>query len=291
MFYLLPYLFFCHERRSLVKFVKMEGLANDFILTHHVLAREMDRIREMTPALCDRRRGIGADGIILVLPSETADFQMRVFNADGSEPEMCGNGIRCFARYVQTTGLSANKGLTIETLAGIIKTEIKNERIVVTMSAPVLEASRIPVAKKNGRAIMERISVEEKDFLVTAVSMGNPHAVIYADELTDELVLGYGKKLESHPFFPNKTNVEFVKVLSDKEITMRVYERGCGETMACGTGACASVVSGVINKKHGNKVTVHLLGGDLFIEWDGDILHPVYMTGPAKWVFEGDIIL
>ena len=126
---------------------------------------------------------------------------------------------------------------------------------------------------------------------MTAVSMGNPHAVIYVDELTDEMVLGYGKKLESHPFFPKRTNVEFVKVLSDKEISMRVFERGCGETMACGTGACASVVSGVINKKHGKSVTVRLPGGDLFIEWDGELSHPVYMTGPAKWVFEGNVEL
>ena len=267
----------------------MEGLANDFILTHHVSEENINAIRKIAPMLCDRRRGIGGDGVILVLPSKIADYRMRIFNADGSEPEMCGNGIRCFARYIQKTGLWKKPELLVETIAGINKTEISGDRIKVTMGAPIMDAPRVPVAKQSGRAVMEKILVDGKDFLVTAISMGNPHAVIYADELTDEMVLGYGKKLESHPFFPNKTNVEFVKVLSDKEISMRVYERGCGETMACGTGACASVVSGIINKKHGNAVTVHLPGGDLFIEWDGEFFHPVYMTGPAKWVFEGDI--
>jgi diaminopimelate epimerase len=274
-----------------MKFVKMEGLANDFILTHHVSEENIDAIRKIAPMLCDRRRGIGGDGVILVLPSKTADYRMCIFNADGSEPEMCGNGIRCFALYVQKTGLWKKPGLSVETIAGVIKTEISGDQIKVTMGAPILDAPLIPVAKQSGQAIMEQLNVDGKNFQVTAVSMGNPHAVIYVDELTDEMVLGYGKKLESHPFFPKRTNVEFVKVLSDKEISMRVFERGCGETMACGTGACASVVSGVINKKHGKSVTVRLPGGDLFIEWDGELSHPVYMTGPAKWVFEGNVEL
>jgi diaminopimelate epimerase len=272
-----------------MKFVKMEGLANDFIIMDLLSGQNVDALRRIAPMLCDRRRGIGGDGVILVLPSKAADFQMRIFNADGSEPEMCGNGIRCFALYVRKTGLWKKPGLSVETIAGIIKTEISGDRIKVTMGPPIVDAPKIPVAKQSGLAIMEPVRVDGKDFLVTAVSMGNPHAVVYVDELTDDMVLGYGKKLESHPFFPKKTNVEFVKVLSDNEISMRVYERGCGETMACGTGACASVVSGIINKKHGNSITVHLLGGDLFIEWDGEFSHPVYMTGPAKWVFEGHI--
>ena len=272
-----------------MKFVKMEGLANDFIIMDLLSGQNVDALRRIAPMLCDRRRGIGGDGVILVLPSKAADFQMRIFNADGSEPEMCGNGIRCFALYVRKTGLWKKPGLSVETIAGIIKTEISGDRIKVTMGPPIVDATKIPVAKQSGLAIMEPVRVDGKDFLVTAVSMGNPHAVVYVDELTDDMVLGYGKKLESHPFFPKKTNVEFIKVLSDNEISMRVYERGCGETMACGTGACASVVSGIINKKHGNSITVHLLGGDLFIEWDGEFSHPVYMTGPAKWVFEGHI--
>lgn len=157
------------------------------------------------------------------------------------------------------------------------------------MGAPILDASRIPIAKKSGSAIMEPIAIKGKNYAVTAISMGNPHAVVYSDELSDELVLGIGKKLESHSFFPKKANIEFVKVLSKNEIQMRVFERGCGETMACGTGACASAVSGILNKKNNNKVIVHLLGGDLCIEWDGNLSHPVYMTGPARFVYKGEI--
>jgi diaminopimelate epimerase len=159
------------------------------------------------------------------------------------------------------------------------------------MGAPILSAPKIPTQKASGQVIMEPVNVDGKDYLVTAVSMGNPHTVVYADNLTDDLVLGIGKKLESHPFFPKKTNVEFIKVVSQNEIQMRVFERGCGETMACGTGACASVVSGILNRKNGNKVTVHLLGGDLFIEWDGNETHSVFMTGPATMVFKGEIAL
>jgi diaminopimelate epimerase len=274
-----------------LKFVKMEGLANDFILTHNVNEHGIESIRKKTKELCDRRRGIGADGVIFVLPSKVADFRMRIFNADGSEPEMCGNGVRCFALYLKKMGLCKKSHISVETLAGIIQTEFSGNLIKVTMGAPILEAPRIPVAKQSGRVIMEKITVDNENFKVTAVSMGNPHAVIYAKKLTDELVLEKGKKLESHPFFPKKANIEFIQVLSRKEIRMRVFERGCGETMACGTGACAAVVSGIINKKHDKKVTVHLLGGDLFIEWDGILTHPVYMTGPAQWVFSGEIDL
>jgi diaminopimelate epimerase len=214
---------------------------------------------------------------------------MRIFNADGSEPEMCGNGIRCFGNYVQKLGLSSQYPLSVETGAGIITLDIQGEMIRVTMGVPILEASRIPTTKTSGMVIMEPLAAGDRTFLVTAVSMGNPHGVVYAEELTDELVLHYGKLLESHPFFPNKANIEFIHVNNNSEIEMRVYERGCGETMACGTGACASVVAGVLNGKHGNNVTVHLLGGDLFIEWDGNAEHPVFMTGPAQWVYEGEI--
>lgn len=272
-----------------MKFTKMEGLANDFIVTHHLSEEDSLLIQKKAQGLCDRRRGIGGDGVILVLPSEKADYRMRIFNADGSEPEMCGNGVRCFALYLKKTGLWKNTKLSIETLSGIISTEFNGDLIKVNMGHPIFDASRIPVAKKNGQAIMEQIPIDDEYFFVTAVSMGNPHAVIYAEELTDDLVLRIGKKIESHQFFPKRVNVEFVKVLSSNEIQMRVFERGCGETMACGTGACAGVVAGIINKKHGNNVTVHLIGGDLFIEWDGSEKHPVYMTGPAVWVYEGDI--
>ena len=272
-----------------MKFVKMEGLSNDFILTHHARGKEIDTLQKLAPQWCDRRKGIGADGVILVLPSSTCDFCMRIFNADGSEPEMCGNGIRCFALYLKNAGLWTKQHLSVETAAGIIQTEFIGNDVRVTMGVPILDAPRIPVAKKSGQAIMEQILIDDEYFYLTAVSMGNPHAVIYADELTDDLVLNIGKKIESHSFFPKRTNVEFIKVLSDSSIQMRVFERGCGETMACGTGACASVVSGIINKKHGNDVSVHLLGGDLAVQWDGSLEHSVFMTGPARWVFEGEI--
>jgi diaminopimelate epimerase len=272
-----------------MKFAKMEGLANDFILTHTVPEDTCDSIQQKALQWCDRRRGIGADGVILILPSKIADYRMRIFNADGSEPEMCGNGIRCFALYLKKMGLWDKPRLSVETISGIVGTEFFGENIKVNMGPPILEAPRIPVAKESGQAIMEQIVVDDEYFFITAISMGNPHAVVYADELTDDLVNRIGKKIESHPFFPKRVNVEFIKVLSDSEIQMRVFERGCGETMACGTGACASVVSGIINKKHGKKITVHLLGGDLFIEWDGSLQQSVYMTGPARWVFEGEI--
>lgn len=273
-----------------MKFVKMEGLGNDFIVTHGLTEEEYNGVVQKVPRLCDRRKGIGADGIIIVLPfqSSDTDYRMRYFNADGGEAEMCGNGIRCFALYLNETGLSDKKEFAIETLAGVIKTKRVGEDVCVDMGAPVLDAEKIPAKKKSGQVIMEPIPIEKREFRITAVSMGNPHAVIYADKLSDDLVLGYGPKLENHPFFPKKTNVEFIKVLSEDEIEMRVYERGCGETMACGTGACAAVVAGVLNKKHNNKVTVHLLGGDLLIEWDGNPDHSVFMTGPAKVVFKGE---
>jgi diaminopimelate epimerase len=273
------------------KFVKMEGLANDFVLMHGLGDRGIESIRKKIARLCDRRRGIGADGIIFALPSKKAHFKMRIFNSDGSEPEMCGNGIRCFALYLKKAGLWKKAGLSVETLAGIIQTEISGDLIKVNMGPPILDAPRIPAAKPDGRVIMEPVLVNGKKFMVTAVSMGNPHAVVYTDELSDELVLGIGKKLESHPFFPKKANIEFIKIISRKEINMRVFERGCGETMACGTGACAAAVSGIINKKNDKKVTVHLLGGDLCIEWAGQSSDPVFMTGPAKIVFKGEIDL
>lgn len=273
-----------------MKFLKMEGLSNDFVLTHGLTDEELNATVKNAAMICDRRRGIGADGIIFVLQPETdqADFKMRIINSDGSEPEMCGNGIRCFALYVNEMNLSDKRNLTIETLAGLLKTNRTGNSITVDMGKPILEAEKIPTTKSEGRVLMEPVTAEDKEFLITAVSMGNPHGIIYTDQLTDDLVLGNGPLLEAHPFFPKKANIEFIRVLSDKEIEMRVYERGCGETMACGTGACAAVVSGILNKKHGKKVTVHLLGGDLTIEWDGNPDHSVFMTGPANIAFRGE---
>ncbi len=276
-----------------MKFAKIEGLANDFIVTADTLNDPglLDVLRNRAPQLCDRRRGIGGDGVLCAVVSSSADFGMRIFNADGSEAEMCGNGIRCFARYLQKIGRWNNTKLAVETLRGIIHTSVDGDRIRVDMGAPILEAAAIPVAKTKGEVIGERLVVDQTPFTVTAISMGNPHAVIFAEDLTDDLVLGFGRKIESHSFFPNRVNVEFVKVLSAKEIRMRVFERGCGETMACGTGACASVVAGKRNGLLGSAVTVHLLGGDLFVEWSGGRKSSVFMTGPAQLVYEGEISL
>lgn len=204
---------------------------------------------------------------------------------------MCGNGIRCFALYANLLKLSDLKKLTVETLAGVISTElIDNNKVTVTMGFPVLNAPAIPVAQTSGTVIMKELKIDDRTFKINAISMGNPHAVIYvSDEITDTLVLGYGPKIETHPFFPRKTNVEFIKVLSPNEIQMRVWERGCGETQACGTGACASVVSGIINGLHEKSVTVHLPGGDLFISWGGSENDSVFMTGPARVAFKGSV--
>jgi diaminopimelate epimerase len=271
-----------------LEFLKMEGAGNDFIVTHGVRPPYVSRIALQAARLCDRRRGIGADGLILILPSKNADFQIKIFNCDGSEAEMCGNGIRCCAVYARKQKLSGKRCLAFETGAGVIATEfMRNGLVRVTMGKPVLSAPRIPTGKVSGTVVNENLSVDGRLFRITALSMGNPHAVIFEDEPTDELVLLWGRKIETHPFFPKKTNVEFVKIISKKEINMRVWERGCGETMACGTGACASVVAGIINRLCAHRVTVHLPGGDLFVEWDGKETSPVYLTGPARVTFSG----
>jgi diaminopimelate epimerase len=206
-------------------FLKMHGLGNDFIIAHEVNPGDLSVIQKHSIHLCDRRKGIGADGVALILPGSNreADFQMRLFNSDGSEAEMCGNAIRCCALYVRLKNLSTNQSLTFATGAGLISTSFTDKGIIrVTMSCPILDAPRIPTAQASGLVIMHDLMVTGTTFKITAVSMGNPHAVIYVDEITDDLVLTRGKQIETHPFFPNKTNVEFVKVLSDKEIQMRV---------------------------------------------------------------------
>jgi diaminopimelate epimerase len=275
-----------------MNFMKMEGIGNDFIVTHEISPDEVAQIAQYAVKICDRRWGIGGDGLIFVLPSGDADFRMRMFNSDGSEAEMCGNGIRCFAKYVDFQGLNANRHLTIETLAGVITTDsLDNGTVRVNMGFPRFSAPELPVAGTKDRVVMYPLDIDGVCFSITAVSMGNPHAVIYDRELSDDLVLGFGPRIEKHPFFPQKTNVEFITVMSDTEIRMRVWERGCGETQACGTGACAAVVAGIVNKLHGLTVTVHLPGGDLLVEWQGGNNDPVMMTGPARPVFTGVIEL
>ncbi len=283
---------------KVLNFIKMEGLGNDFILTDGISDEQIGGIRETFARLCDRKIGIGADGIIFILPSASCDFRMRIFNSDGSEAEMCGNGIRCFAKYLKIKGISQSDPVTIETLAGPVTVgQVDRDTFRVTMGKPVLKPELIPLnmemVQESGaeRFMMQPLEIDGKVFDISAVSMGNPHAVLYADALTDELVCGIGPAIECHELFPKKTNVEFIKVLSDREIQMRVYERGCGETSACGTGACAAVVSGIINGLHGKRVVVHLPGGDLLVAWDGNPDSGVYMTGPALVVFSGTVEL
>jgi len=277
-----------------LRFTKMHGLGNDYIFVNG-LSERLPRISlpGLARALSDRHFGIGADGLILVLPSRSAQFRMQVFNADGSEAEMCGNGIRMFARYVYEHGLTRDRELAVETLAGVIRPRlmVRGGRVAsvrVDMGEPRLERSEIPMRGKPGRVIGEALRVDGERYEVTAVSMGNPHCVIFVKEVAEFPVARVGPAIERHRAFPRRTNVEFVQVLGRSALRMRVWERGAGETLACGTGACATLVAAVLNGKADRKATVHLPGGDLKIEWRESDNH-VYMTGPAEEVFCGEI--
>ena len=272
-----------------LSFTKMTALGNDFVV---VDGRELDILPIIPQAvrLCDRRFGIGGDGLIFILPgTDQADFTMKIINSDGSEPEMCGNGIRCFARWLDDRGEFSGDTLRVQTGAGLLTITRENSGYRVNMGKPILEPSQIPVNAENSLSIPYMIDNQQTYF--TAVSMGNPHAVFFVSEITDTHVQKHGPHIENDPLFPRKTNIEFIRVINDSEIDMRVWERGCGETFACGTGACAAVVAGIRNNLHGNNVTVHLRGGDLKIEWDGISQSPVYMTGEAHPVFEGIVEL
>lgn len=272
-------------------FSKVQGLGNDFIIIND-LEEKISNYSSLAKKFCNRNFGIGGDGLMIVLPSDKADFRMRIINSDGSEPEMCGNGIRCFAKYVYDKGLTKKEDLTVETLAGIIKPKliIENAQVKlvrVDMGEPRLLREEIPCEGTTGaRVINEKLTIDDRDFAITCVSMGNPHCIIF-NENPDRLVNKYGPLIEVHPFFPRKTNVEFVEVINDREVKMRVWERGAGITLACGTGACATAVACVLNNKTERQVTVHLLGGDLSIEWSKENNH-LYMTGPAELVFDGN---
>jgi diaminopimelate epimerase len=271
-------------------FTKMHGLGNDFVLIDCRDSGFSDRLPAMgdlSRRLCRRRFGIGADQVLLLYPSETADFMMKIFNADGSEVEMCGNGIRCFAKYVWDRKISDAETLSVETAAGIIRPERRGEMVRVDMGEPVLEPEKIPLllTPHSSLAVDFPLKIDDREFKITCVSMGNPHAVIFVGDVGAFDVGRYGPVIESHGLFPNRINVEFVQVLGPDRLKMRVWERGAGETMACGTGASAAAVAANLNRFTGKKVTVSLLGGDLEIEWGGD--NRVYMTGPAEEVFEG----
>lgn len=277
-----------------MKFTKMHGLGNDYV---YVNCFEEDLcsvdLPELARRVSDRHFGIGGDGLILILPSERADFRMRVFNNDGSEAKNCGNGLRCVSKYVYDHGLTSKQTFTVETLGGIVTPIIypgedgKVEQISIDMGEPRLERSAIPMTGiPEEQAVEEIIEVEGVTFTMTAVSMGNPHAVIFMDEVKEEEVCLYGPKIEFHEWFPERTNVEFIQIENRQEIDFRVWERGTGVTLACGTGACAAVVAACLSGKTDRKVTVHLAGGDLFIEWrESD--NRVIMTGPATEVFSG----
>ena len=271
-----------------LRFTKMHGLGNDFIL---IDAREQDlpQLSAFCREYSDRRFGIGFDQALILYPSRSADFRMDIYNADGSQVEMCGNGIRCFAKYIWDRGISGKSELAVETLAGIIRPVKKGDLIQVDMGEPILDGPSIPV-KLEGTVKGYLLRIEDMDFPVTCVSMGNPHAVIFMEEVKSFPIDKYGPKIEHHPLFPKRINVEFVRVDNKEEITVRVWERGAAETLACGTGACASAVASHLNGHTGREVTVHLPGGDLQINWDERDNH-VYMTGAAAEVYSGEVML
>ena len=277
----------------MLKFTKMHGLGNDYVYMD-AINQKIENRSELAKFVSDRHFGIGSDGLILICPSEKADFRMQMFNQDGSEAEMCGNGIRCVGKFVYDKGLTKKETITVETLAGI-KTLVmtaKNGKIEtarVDMGEPILEPEKIPVISNENPVKNLKLEVENKDFTFTCVSMGNPHAVTFIKEDVNKFdICKYGAKLEVNKAFPKKANIEFINVIDDKTLKMRVWERGAGETLACGTGACASVVACALNGYIENEANVELLGGTLKIRWDKENNH-IYMTGPATTVFEGEI--
>ena len=263
----------------------MHAIGNDFVLVD-VREYPIEDPSGFARRACDRRFGIGADQVLILDSSEKADLRMGIFNADGSEVEMCGNGIRAFAKYVWDRGLSDKDPLEVETLAGIIRPSRDGEMVRVDMGEPELDGRKIPVAL-DGQVVDHPLKIDDREFEITCVSMGNPHAVIYVDDVKGFPVERYGPVIERHGLFPNRINVEFVQKVSESEIRMRVWERGAGETLACGTGASASVVASIVKGLTSRSVIVHLPGGDLLIEWPEK--GRVYMTGPAAEVFEGEI--
>lgn len=276
----------------MIKFTKMHGLGNDYVYMD-AIHQKIENESTLAKFVSNRHFGIGSDGLILICKSDIADFKMRMFNSDGSEAEMCGNGIRCVGKFVYDKGLTQESEVTIETLAGV-KTLILNtkegkvETVRVDMGEPILDAKKIPVISSDEPVKSLKLKAEAKEFSFTCVSMGNPHAITVVEDVKKFDVEKYGKVLEVDKVFPNKTNVEFIEIVDKENIKMRVWERGAGETLACGTGACATAVACNLNGLTSRKVNVELLGGNLQIEWNEDDNH-VYMTGPAVTVFEGEL--
>ncbi|MBA4031761.1 MAG: diaminopimelate epimerase [Planctomyces sp.] len=280
-----------------MRFTKMHGIGNDYVYVDLFSEKIPLPAPELAIAVSDRHKGIGGDGLILIGPSELGDARMQMFNADGSESEMCGNGVRCVAKYVHDHGIATKPELKIETGRGVLTLQMltgptgKAERVRVNMGTPIFKSSDIPTTLSGDPPVNEALVVQDRagvdrTLQVTCVSMGNPHCVTFVDELTDEWVLGLGPLVERHAAFPRRVNAEFAQVLSRTEIQLRVWERGSGETQACGTGACATLVAGVLSGRTDHQALIHLPGGDLEIEWLDE--KEVYMTGPATEVFSGE---
>ena len=280
-----------------MRFTKMHGAGNDYVYVDCFEQPVPANPAELARRVSDRHFGIGGDGLILICPSRVADARMWMFNADGSEAEMCGNGIRCVAKYVYDHGICRKETMRIETGAGVRSLDLevdgdRTRRVRVDMGEPILEPQRIPTtlpgnpSLKGNPVVGAKLEVDGKTLEVTCVSMGNPHAITYVDQLTDDWVLGIGPKVEVDPHFPNRTNAEFVEVISPTEVRMRVWERGSGETLACGTGATAVCVAGVLTGRTHPKIVAHLPGGDLELQWADD--NHAYLTGPAVEVFSGE---
>jgi len=287
-----------------MRFIKMTGLGNDYVYVDCFAENVPPDPSELAVRIADRHFGVGGDGLILVRPSSDADARMQMFNADGSEAEMCGNGIRCVAKYVFESGICRREHLAIETGNGVLQLDLQLAggespgdlpfvtQVRVDMGEPILAPAQIPATLEpteghDGHIVEQTLKVGGETFHATCVSMGNPHCVIFAEDVSDDLVLGYGPQIERHAAFPNRVNVEFVKVESPTEVRQRTWERGSGETLACGTGACAVCVAGVLTGKTQRKIVNHLLGGDLVLDWS-ESDHHVYMTGPAVEVFRGE---
>lgn len=275
-----------------MKFTKMQGIGNDYVYVN-CFEEKVEDPAALAKFVSDRHFGIGSDGLILIKPSKNADFTMDMYNADGSQGEMCGNGIRCVAKYVYDKGLTDKQQISIETLAGIkyLDLTVEDGKVVlvrVDMGEPELIAEKIPVIADSEKVIDAPIEIDGTTYHMTCVSMGNPHAVVYVDDVDNLPIEEIGPKFESHERFPRRVNTEFVKVLDRHTVQMRVWERGSAETLACGTGACAVAVSCILNGLTEDEVTVKLLGGDLEIQWDQE-KNTVYMTGPATVVFDGEL--
>ena len=279
-----------------MKFTKMHGCGNDYVY-FDCTKNEIKDESAAAKALSDRHFGIGGDGIIIIKKGKKAEFEMVMYNADGSRGAMCGNGIRCVAKYVYDHKLTDKTSISIESMGAVkyIDVAVENGEVKsarVDMGAPILESKKIPVLTDGERAVNVPITVDGREYKMTCVSMGNPHAVVFIENSPKEFPLEkIGPMFENNSVFPDRTNTEFIKVIDRKNLEMRVWERGSGETLACGTGACASAVAAILNGYADNDVTVHLLGGDLEISWSGNEGDSVFMTGPATTVFEGEITL